>query len=246
MPVMASSDFLTQGAVFHTTRWSLVARAGDAQQADSKQSLAELCGIYWYPLYAFVRRRGSDPNSAADLIQGFFVELLEGSLLNSADRMKGKFRSYLLGALKHYISNEWHRAHRQKRGGKAPIVSLDNAEERYGMEPSHQMSPEHLYERRWALTMLQQANEQLRQQYANGGKLAQYEELKDLIAGPLADRSYAQIGEKLGMTEDAVKKAVQRMRTHYREILKSHIADTVQNSQDVDEELQHLYHALQG
>jgi RNA polymerase sigma-70 factor (ECF subfamily) len=243
---MESSDFASKGAVFHTTRWSLVARAGDLQRADAQQSLSELCRIYWYPLYAFVRRRGSDPNSAADLIQGFFVELLEGSLLHSADRAKGKFRSYLLGALKHYLANEWQRAHRQKRGGKTPIASLDDAEQRYGMEPSHSVSPEHLYERRWALTLLQQANDQLRGQYANGGKLAQYEELKDLIAGPLADRSYSQIGEKLGMSEDAVKKAVQRMRIHYREILKAHIADTVQTPDDIDDELRHLYHAIQG
>ena len=235
---------MTGDAAFHTTRWSLIASARDPRQPTARESLAVLCKMYWYPLYVFVRRRGSDAETSADLIQGFFVELLEGDLLNLVDREKGKFRSYLLGALKHFISNEWHRAHTQKRGGRTPVVSLEGAEERYGLEPSHQLSPEHLYERRWALTLLEQANEQLRQQYEEAGKGQQFTELRDLIAGPLADRSYAEIGQKLGMSEDAIKTAVHRLRKQYRQILKARIADTLESTSEIDEELRHLYSAV--
>jgi RNA polymerase sigma-70 factor (ECF subfamily) len=224
-----------------TTRWSLIVAAKDEDGAASRDALAQLCRIYWYPLYAFARRRGFDADSAADLIQSFFCEFVDGRIVRSADRDKGRFRSYLLGALKHFISAHRDRCRAQKRGGGVAPLSLNNAELHYGLEPAHNYTPERLYERRWALTLLELACSQLEREYTDAGKTRQFEQLKDLIAGPLPDRSYADIANDLQMTEGAVKVAVHRMRRQFRAALASQIAETVATSREIEDEIRHLY-----
>jgi RNA polymerase sigma-70 factor (ECF subfamily) len=182
----------------------------------------------------------------ADLIQGFFAALIDGKLLLSADPLKGRFWSYLLGALKHFIANERDRAAAQKRGGGVASVSLCDAESRYAAEPADNLSPERLFERRWALTLLDRVMQLLAHEYEQAGKQQQFAQLKNLIGGPLPDRSYADIAAELGTTEGAVKTAVHRMRQHYRELLTAQIAETVATPQDVKDEIRHLYSAISG
>jgi RNA polymerase sigma factor (sigma-70 family) len=209
--------------------------------------MAELYKMYWYPLYAYVRSRGNGAEDAADLVQGFFTKLMDGgTLLRSADPVKGRFRSYLLGAVKHFMANEWDKANAHKRGGKAVRIALDDAERRYEREPAHELTPERLFERRWALTLLERVMHQLREEHVASGKLKQFELLKDLLAGPLADRSYGEIGAELGMSEGAVKVAVHRLRQRYRELLSNQIAETVASQEDIADEIKHLHEALAG
>ena len=219
-------------------------RAGETRPTTSRDALAELYGMYWYPLYAYARRRGFDAEAAGDLIQGFFVELIEGSLLKTADQNKGRFRSYLLGALNHFMSGQWERARAKKRGGGVRGLSLDDAESRYGLEPAHEVTPEQLFERRWAMTLLERVMQNLREEHARSGKLGQFDVLKNLLAGPLPDRSYADVGAELAMSEGAVKVAVHRLRQRYRELLSNHIADTVETEAEVEDEIRHLYAAI--
>lgn len=221
-------------------------KATDVRTATSRDALAELYRQYWYPLYAYARRRGFDADAASDLIQAFFAELIEGPFFSSANRTKGRFRSYLLGALNHFISTEWDRARTKKRGGGVRALSLDDAEARYGREPGHELTPERLFERRWAMMTLARVIEQLEQEFAAAGKQQQFEQMKNLIAGPLPDQSYADIGAKLQMSEGAVKVAVHRLRQRYREILTQQIADTVETPEQVEDEIQHLREALAG
>jgi RNA polymerase sigma factor (sigma-70 family) len=235
-----------QQAQFHPTRWSLIVRAGEHIEPSSSQALAELYRIYWYPLYAYARRRGVAPEAAADLIQGFFVELLEGALLRTADPAKGRFRSYLLGALKHFMSGQRDRARAQKRGGGIAPVSIDDAEARYGLEPADELTPERVYDRRWAMTLLERAMHQLAEEHERSGSGRQFETLKNLLAGPLPDRSYAEVGVELGMSEGAVKVAVHRLRQRYREVLRAHIGETVTCEGDIEDEIRHLHEALAG
>jgi DNA-directed RNA polymerase specialized sigma24 family protein len=235
---------LSDARTFRATRWSLIARAGEACGPSARQALSDLYHIYCYPLYAYARRRGFSADAASDLIQSFFVELIDGSLFRTADPSKGRFRSYLLGALKHFMCAERDRAGAQKRGGGETPLSVDDAELRYRLEPTHDLTPERLFERQWALASLAAVMGQLEQEYARDGKQKQFEQLKTLIAGPLPDRTYADVACALGTTEGAVKVAVHRFRRRYRDLLTSHIAETVQTLDDVDEEIRHLHAAL--
>jgi RNA polymerase sigma factor (sigma-70 family) len=221
-------------------------RAGASPEPAARHAIAELYQIYWYPLYAFARRRGLDAEAAADVVQAFFVHTLDSSLLKTADQSKGRFRSYLLGALKHFLGGEWDKARAQKRGGGAVAISVDDAESRYGIEPSHALTPDRLFERQWAITLLGRVMDLIAQDYARAGKQGLFEQLKDLIAGPLPDRSYADIGATLGMTEGAVKVAVHRLRHRYREILVSQIAETVASEDEIHDEIRHLHAAIAG
>jgi RNA polymerase sigma-70 factor (ECF subfamily) len=233
---------------FASTRWSLVAAAGQAGSPESQQALTTLCEMYWYPLYAYARRRSASAHDAQDLTQAFFAQLLEKDYLQAASPQRGKFRSFLLTAFKHFLSKERERAHAKKRGGGRPVLSLDFelGESRYHLEPVDKATPETLYERGWALGILQQTLARLRQELASAGKEKLFEGLKGVLAGESVHESYARIGEQLGISEPAVKVAVYRLRRRYQELLRAEIAQTVTSPDEVDEELRDLFAAVRG
>lgn len=231
---------------FETTCWSLVLAASDRAAPQADGALAALFAAYWYPLYAFIRRQGHDPDRAADLTQGFFTRLLEKEGLRSVDPSKGRFRAFLLAACKHFLANEHDREVARKRGGGRSSISIDlrDAEGRYLSEPCHDLTPERLFERRWALTLLDESLDQLGREFHQGGKGALFERLKFLLTGVDGAASYAQLGAASGMTEAAVKKAAQRLRGRYREILRERIARTVEDPGQVDDEIRTLFGSL--
>ncbi len=226
---------------FHTTRWSLIAAVRDPVEPAARQALGELCVMYWYPIYAFMRRTGHDADAAQDLTQGFFTQLLERGGLSGADQAKGKFRSYLLGACRHYLANEHDRVKAAKRGRGQRQLSLDfpDAERRYLIEPIDDRTPVQLFERRWALTLLDRILEELRKEYVIAGAAVLFDRLKDSLTGDGA--AHAEVAADLGMTEGAVKVAAHRLRKRYRERLREAVADT---ADDVDEEIRELFRAL--
>lgn len=231
---------------FTTTHWSVVMDARDADSGESVAALEHLCRAYWYPIYAFVRKQGRAPEDAKDLTQEFFARLIEKEFLASVDRTKGKFRSFLLAALDHFLAKEWNRAHRLKRGGGIAHVSLDAAaaEERFNLEPRTTMDPQKLFERRWAMTVLEQAMNRLREECENCGKSSLFGELKGALSGE-RDLKYAEIAARLGMTEAAIKVNVHRLRQRYAELLRLELSDTVSHPDEVEDELRYLLAALQ-
>ncbi len=239
----SAHDSLSPGArEFHTTQWSVVVSArGD--RSGARVALEKLCQAYWYPLYAFVRRQGLSGHDAQDLTQEFFARLLEKDWLAGVDRERGRFRSWLLAALKHFLANEWTRNRTQKRGGDAVLFSFDelDAESRLRHEPATD-SPEQIYDRRWAMTLLEQVMARLRTEMAGAGKLGHFEALKFCLAGEKS--GYAEVGGRLGMSEGAVKVAVHRLRERYRALLRAEIAETVATEEDLDDELRALLAAL--
>lgn len=229
---------------FHTTRWSLVLAAQRGTEAtQAREAMAALCKDYWYPLYAFVRRRGHAPHDAQDLTQGFFASLLEGNAA-MADPARGRFRSYLLGALKHYLANEWNRANAQKRGGGQKIVEWDalDPEARYAMEPAGDVEADAFYDRRWAMELLDRAMAKLRAEFAAKGGAEMFDALKGTLTG--AEPARDELAKQFGMSEGALKVAVHRLRQRYREVLRAEIAETVDSVSDVDEEMRHLVTVL--
>jgi RNA polymerase sigma factor (sigma-70 family) len=236
------------GAVFLTTRWSVVLAAGLSSSAESERALAQLCRTYWYPLYAFVRRRGHSPKDAEDLTQGFFANLLEKKALRGVEPDKVKFRSFLLALLKNFLANDWDRKHAAKRGGKHSMVSWDDEspEARYMREPSHDATPEKLYDQSWALTVIDAVSRQLRDEYAATGKAELFAALQDQLIGAEDADSYAQLALQLGMKEGAVRMAVLRMRRHFKSLLRAEIAQTVADPADLENELRHLIAAIAG
>jgi RNA polymerase sigma factor (sigma-70 family) len=230
---------------FNETHWTMVLAAGQ-KDSRAKAALEELCGIYWYPLYAFVRRQGHSKYDAEDLTQEFFTRLLEHDDLAMVDREKGKFRSFLLASMKHFLANEWDRVQAQKRGGGKRILSinLEDSEVKYAMEPAHVITPDKLYDRRWAMTVLEQVMVKLRNEMRAEGKTDQFEQMKVFLAGSRGDVHYAKVAEDLGISKAAVKTAVHRLRKQYRRLLVAEIADTVETRQDVEQELRHLLAAL--
>jgi DNA-directed RNA polymerase specialized sigma24 family protein len=233
---------------FATTHWSVVLTAQRTDTTRAQAALARLCQTYWYPLYAFVRRQGHSPHDAQDLTQGFFARLLSGNFLAEIAPEKGNFRSFLLAALKHFLANEWDRAHAAKRGGGQPVISLDDtdAEERYRLEPVDNMTADKLFDRRWVMTLLEQVTTRLRSEYTRLGNAVLYEKLKDCLGGSRESAPYSQLAAELKMTEGAVKVAVHRLRARYRELLREEIAQTVTNQAEVDEEIRHLFSLLGG
>jgi RNA polymerase sigma factor (sigma-70 family) len=230
---------------FNETHWTTVIAAG---QDDSlaKEALQKLCRTYWYPLYAFVRRQGHSRYDAEDLTQEFFARLLIRGDLATVDRKKGKFRSFLLASMKHFLANEWDKARAEKRGGGKKILSinLEDSESKYAMEPTHAITPEKLYDRRWALTLLDQVMTKLRKEMLAEGKADQFEQMKTFLTGSKGELPYARVAENLGITATAAKTAVHRLRKRYRQLLVSEIADTVETKQDVEQELRYLLDAL--
>ncbi len=219
------------------------AGCGDSQQA--AQALTQLCGTYWYPLYAFLRRRGYGTHAAEDLTQAFFASLLARDFLANVDRQKGKFRSFLLASLKHFLSDERDRTMRQKRGGGQPLISLDSisAETRYQREPASDLTPENLYERQWALSVLERVLSRLQAELTAAGKQALFDSLQETLTGGQANR-YASIAAELGMTEGAVKTAVHRLRRRYRDLLRDEILQTVSTPDEVNDEIRYLMSCL--
>jgi RNA polymerase sigma-70 factor (ECF subfamily) len=235
----------SDAAGFTATRWTVVLAAARGQQTSSRaaEAMAELCRVYWYPLYAYVRRRGHDTHEAEDLTQEFFLQLLAKEFLAGVDREKGKFRAFLLASLKHFLANERDRSQAQKRGGGQIVIPLDarSAETRYQLEPSHDLTPEKLFERQWALTVLELVLARLQAEFAAYGKQTVFEQLKPFLTGSRASTGYAEVAAKLGMTEGAVKVTVHRLRRRYRQLLRQEIAETVAGPDDVDEEIRHLF-----
>jgi RNA polymerase sigma-70 factor (ECF subfamily) len=231
--------------MFATTRWSLVVAAQHRSQPEAGQALAELCRLYWYPLYGYIRSRGHGHDEAQDLTQEFFARLLEKDGLAAVDQNKGRFRSFLLAACQHFLANQHDHDRAQKRGGGRQSVSIDfrDADGRYGHEPAHGETPERLFERRWALALLERVLARLRGEYEAAGRGRLFHCLKARLTG---DRAvpHAQAAAELGVTEGAIKVAVHRLRQRYRELLRDEIGQTVDDPGQVEEEIRALFAAL--
>jgi RNA polymerase sigma-70 factor (ECF subfamily) len=235
------------GSRFATTQWSLVLAAAQTTCVESQAALSKLCSLYWYPLYAYSRRRGLDADRASDVTQGFFARLLENKIIKTADPRRGKFRSYLLGAFKHYLSHEWARARARKRGGGRKFVPLDpqQAEARYSLEPAHGLTAERLFDRQWALRVLELAMEELGRQCARDGKERHFQLLKPFLSGG-DGAAYRAAGAEVGLAEGAVRVLVHRLRRRYRQLLREQLRQTVGSPEQVDEEVQELFAAVGG
>lgn len=231
---------------FATTHWSCVLAAKGRASPRSRQALASLCSVYWYPLYVYARGRCRNAEQARDYTQDFFAHLLEKDFLRLVDREKGKFRSFLLAAFQHFLLNEFDRVKTRKRGGGRSPLSLDftHAEERYHLEPAHQLTPEKLFERRWALTLLDQVLNCLQTEMAEAGKTKLFDGLKSSLLKERNAALYSVIAAELGMSEGGVKVAVHRLRKRYRELLRQEIERTVQEPEQIEEEIRDLFKAL--
>lgn len=235
-------------ARFRTTRWSAIFAAAESRVPGSHAALAELCRIYWYPLYAFARRRGSGPDDAQDLTQGFFLHLVENRGLKQANPLRGKFRSFLLTSFKNFASDEAARARCQKRGGDRQFVFLDSeeAESRYQLEPADDLTPEKIFDARWAMTLLAYAVERLRQEYAARGEGHRFDVLKVFVGieQGKSTPSYEQIAQSLQVSVGAAKTLIHRFRKQYTVILRQEIGRTVSGPAAIDEEIHALCDAL--
>ncbi len=231
---------------FATTHWSLVVSAGKPGGEEAREALSSLCQHYWFPLYAYVRRRVPGLHEAQDLTQEFFVRLLEMNTLARAAPERGRFRSFLLASLDNFLANEWDKARAKKRGGGAQALPLDlsTGESRLNLEPAHNLTPQRLYEREWTLTLLGLAMNRLQADCESTGKLRQFELLKGALAGGGESMSYASIAAELEMTEEAVRQAAHRLRKRYREFLRAEVAQTVSDPSEVDEEIRSLLATL--
>jgi RNA polymerase sigma factor (sigma-70 family) len=231
---------------FPNTHWSAVLAAGTSDTTRAQAALEKLCQTYWYPLYAYVRRRGYSAPDAQDLTQAFFACLLERHWVAGVDRERGRFRTFLLTALSRFLSNEWDKQCAQKRGGHAVHVpvQLDTAETRYGHEPVDNNTPEQCYERRWALTLLDAVLRRLRTEYEEQGKQEVFAALGGALVGSSDSLPYAGLGAQLDMSEGTVRVAVHRLRKRYRQLLREEIAQTTAGPGEVDEELRYLLTVL--
>jgi RNA polymerase sigma-70 factor (ECF subfamily) len=250
MSLSESSDLFIPEAARHlaSTRWSLVVAAGQRDLPESEAALASLCRLYWYPLYAYARRHLPTIEDAQDMTQAFFARLLERDYLRQADPQRGRFRSFLLTAFKHFLAKERERANAQKRGGGRKTLPLDfqNGERRYQQEPSHEATAEALYERGWALTLLEQALARLREEQTSAGKERLFECLKGTLTGEDAPRPYTELAAELGMSGGAIKVTVHRLRRRYGELLRAEIAQTVTAAEEIEDELRRLFAAVRA
>jgi len=233
---------------FATTQWSVVLAAGDVGRHEARIALAQLCETYWYPLYAYVRRRVGKVHEAQDLTQAFFSHLLEKQAIARADRSRGRFRDFLVTALKNFLANEWEKARAEKRGGGKVQLSLDfdSGESRYKIEPSHALTAEKLYERGWVLTLLDQVLEGLRIELLEAGKAEHFEQFKGALTGEATAADYQRAAEALGITPAAAKQAAYRMRKRYRRLFREEVARTVADEAEVDDEIGRLLATLGG
>lgn len=244
------------GSVFATTRWTVVLGATGPDTTHARTALEELCRVYWRPIYAFVRRQGHAPHDAQDLTQEFFGRLLAAGSFGKVDPARGRFRSFLLASLKHFLANEWDKVRTLKRGGGFRIVPLEaeaeKDETRAGAgvvmaDPAAAAaSPERSFDRQWALALLDRVLERLREEHVRLGKTALFEQLQSTLTADRAALPYVEIGARLGLSEGAVKVAVHRLRQRYREVLRAEIAETLADPAQVEEELRDLFAALAG
>ena len=243
---MNASD--ATAGTFATTHWSVVLMAGQSTDSQASEALEQLCRTYWYPLYAYVRRRGHGHEDAQDLTQGFLLQLLERKSFARVDRERGRFRSFLLGGLNYFLADEHARANAQKRGGGRPVVSFDAlaAEQRYSLEPLDQLSPDKLFERQWALALLDRVLARLEHEFQEAGKGDLFERLRGFLVAEVGQETYAAAAAGLGMTGEAVKKAVQRMRHRYYALFREEVSHTLADPAEVDEELRYLCAVMAG
>lgn len=242
---MIDRTVVTRPPLFATTRWSLVAAAGSGGSADA---LEDLCRIYWFPIYAVVRRSGKSRDDAMDLTQGFFEKLLEKRWLDIADDSRGRFRSFLLTALKRYLANEWHREQSAKRGGGLEFLTLNEglAERLYATEGGSARSPDELFDRRWALAMLDAAMARLEAEYRDVGRPEEFARLMPTLTAGRGETDYAALAAANGSNEGAVRVAVHRMRKRFRQVIREEVGRTVTGEEDVDAEMAELMRALGG
>jgi RNA polymerase sigma-70 factor (ECF subfamily) len=240
------SSGLSEGRSFNTTRWNVVSLAGDTPSPQSAVALEKLCLTYWPPLYAFIRRKGYVEEDARDLTQEFFARLLERNEFRFVDASKGKFRTFLLSALMHFLSNQRDRAQAAKRGGGQLIISLEEikTEQWRHLEPASNLTPDKLFDQRWAMTVLDQALKSLSQEMADEGRAAQFDKLKPFLTDDAADGEYETIAAELGAKAKSVAVMVFRLRQRYRELVRAEVAQTLCNPMDLDEEMGHLRRAL--
>ncbi|MBC7855828.1 MAG: sigma-70 family RNA polymerase sigma factor [Pirellulaceae bacterium] len=231
---------------FATTRWSIVLAAGQGVSRESRGALESLCQAYWFPVYAYVRRHAAIAEEALDLTQGFFAHLLDKEAIGKAHPDRGRFRAFLLTALKNFLANQRDKAGAEKRGGGRAALSLDfdSGESRYQIEPSHELTPEKLFERRWVLALLDQVLESLKRELAAEGKELHFEQLKGGIVGEMSSEGYEQAAAVLGITAAAAKQAAYRLRKRYRELFRLEVARTVAEDADVDDEIGRLLAVL--
>jgi RNA polymerase sigma-70 factor (ECF subfamily) len=240
---------MTNGETFHTlpgssqfptTRWTLVVAAGDSRPKEARSALVSLCENYWYPLYAYLRRRGYSADEAQDLTQEFFVRVLEGRYLDRADPEKGRFRSFILTSLKFFVADEQDRHRAHKRGGGVLVpLEFSSGEKRYQREPAHEETPERIFERRWALSVLDRVVEKLRDEFTQHGRPEHFERLKVFLLGQ-SDAPYAALAREMNTSGGALKVAIHRLRKRYRELFRQEIADTVADPAEVEPELRNL------
>jgi RNA polymerase sigma-70 factor (ECF subfamily) len=231
------------GGAFGPTQWTLISTARDPGDPQCTAALESLCRAYWYPLYAYVRHRGYSADEAQDLTQAFFYRLLSHDHLRAADREKGRFRTFLLLAMKRFLANEWQRAGRQKRGGGCVHIPIDQgwAEETYHHEPAENITPETLYERHWAMLLLGRAMDSVEREMASSDRAELFEDLKDCLTGSRPARTYSEIGRDAGMSVSAVKASAHRMRLRLRSHVRRAICETVRTPEEVEDELRHLF-----
>jgi RNA polymerase sigma-70 factor (ECF subfamily) len=247
-PAETPTPVLSLGEAFKTTHWSVVLSSGHDSESVARAALEELCRCYWFPLYAYVRRHGYTREDAQDLTQSFFARFLEHGYFARAERERGRFRTFLLTSLKRFLMEEWRRANRQKRGGNQTFVPFDAqaAEDRYSAEPRDELSPDLLYDLRWAGVLLERVVARLRKDYESTGRTAVYTKLQGFLWGRQAETSYAEMSEQLGMNAGAVKVAVHRLRQRFRDLLREEVANTVATQEQIDDELRHLLSAFGG
>lgn len=225
-----------------TTSWTQVVAARDAPTSEAREALEDLCRAYWYPLYAFVRRLGEGPDDARDITQAYFTRLLEKGYLDDYDPERGRFRVFLMSSVRHFLSKQREKALAWKRGGRADVVSLDadEVEGRYRFEPVDNLTPEQVFERRWALTVLERALARLRREQEDADRGREFGQLEGFLTGQGADASYREVAEQLGTTESAVKSSIHRLRQRFGQLLRAEIAETVSSPAEVDDEVKHL------
>jgi RNA polymerase sigma factor (sigma-70 family) len=237
---------MARGDVFATTHWTVVLAAGERNSQQADIALEELCRTYWYPLYVYVRRQTPTREDAEDLTQAFFARFLEKNYLAGLNSERGRFRAFLLAALKHFLANEWDRANRQKRGGGMANVPLDwqSADTRYQIDPPDHLSPDKLYDRAWAVTVLERVLARLRAESAADGKAEMFDQLKPFLMVGKGAIPYAQVAESLKLTEGAVRVTVHRLRGRYRELLRDEVRQTISDPAQVEEEMRALFSAF--